>query len=206
MSLSPSSADATATDAAVSTAATPPRRTRLSRTARATVATASAGLLFAFALIPATAAQAAPQAPASGSASVSAASAPSLLTNIRTGSHPTFDRIVLDFSGSVPAYGVTGGPDQLTDCGSGNTVPLTGTEYTEITSTNAAAHDENGNPTYTGPRVVYTPQLAKVTGFAVTCDFEGHLNVGFATKAGVTEIHTFPLSNPSRIVVDVHYG
>ncbi|UGQ13828.1 hypothetical protein LO772_09650 [Yinghuangia sp. ASG 101] len=200
MSLSPASADTTA-DAAVATPKTPRRRTRLARTA---VATASAGLLVSLALIPAAAAQAAPRDAASGS--VAAASAPSLLTDIRTGSHPTFDRIVLDFAGNVPAYGSTGGPDQLTNCASGQTVPLTGTEYTEITTTNAAAHDDNGNPTYTGPRVVYTPQLAKVTGFAVTCDFEGHLNVGFATTAGVTEIHTFPLSNPSRIVVDVHHG
>lgn len=206
MSLSPAGPDNSAgpvgTAAAAAPAAPPRRRSRLSRAA---VATASAGLLVSLALIPATAAQAAPKDTAA-SGSVAAASAPSLLTDIRTGSHPTFDRIVLDFDGSVPAYGSTGGPDQLTNCASGHTVPLTGTEYTEITTTNAAAHDDAGNPTYTGPRVVYTPELAKVTGFAVTCDFEGHLNVGFATAAGVTEIHTFPLSNPSRIVVDVHHG
>ncbi|WP_436777103.1 AMIN-like domain-containing (lipo)protein [Yinghuangia sp. YIM S09857] len=189
----------------------PRRRTRVSRTTRSAVATAAAGAFIALALLPVTAAQAA--APAAVTRTVAAAptaecaepaAAPTYLTNIRTGRHAGFDRIVLDFSGNVPAYGSIGGPDQLQYCGSGQTVPLTGAEYTEIT-TNAAAHDENGDPTYPGPRLVYTPHLAKVTGFAVTCDFEGHLNVGFATKAGVTEIHTFPLTNPGRIVIDVRY-
>ncbi|WTW97870.1 hypothetical protein OG216_33060 [Streptomycetaceae bacterium NBC_01309] len=187
----------------------PRRRARVSRTTRSAVATAAAGTFVALALIPVTAANAA--TPAAVSRTVAAAPmtgcgepvpAPTYLTNIRTGRHATFDRIVLDFSGRVPAYGSIGGPDKLEYCGSGQTVPLNGTEYTEIT-TNSAAHDENGNSTYPGARLVYTPHLTKVTGFAVTCDFEGHLNVGFATKAGVTEIRTTTLTNPSRIVIDV---
>ncbi|NUU23259.1 MAG: hypothetical protein HOV68_17370 [Streptomycetaceae bacterium] len=185
----------------------------MSRPSRS-AATAAAGTLIALALLPLTAAQAAAPAPAVVARTAAAApmtacseSTPqaTYLTNIRTGRHTTFDRIVLDFSAGVPPFGVTGGPDPLVYCGSGQTVPLTGTEYTEIT-TNAAAHDQNGNPTYPGPRLVLTPQLAKVTGFAVTCDFEGHLNVGFATNAGVTEIRTFPLTNPSRIVIDVYHA
>lgn len=197
------------------TAALPRRRPRLTRTTRSSIATGAAGVLLALAFVPVTAAQAATPA-AAAQAGVPAAApmagcgepipAATYLTNIRTGRHPSFDRIVLDFSGRVPAYGSTGGPSQLIYCGSGQTVPLTGAEYTEIESTDAAAHDDNGNPTYTGPRLVHTPNLAKVTGYALTCDFEGHLNVGFATKPGVREIRTYPLTNPSRIVIDVHWA
>ncbi|MCF2526331.1 AMIN-like domain-containing (lipo)protein [Yinghuangia soli] len=197
------------------TPALPRRRPRITRTARTSIATGAAGVLLALAFVPVTAAQAA--APVGVLRTSVPAAAPmtgcnepvpaaTYLTNIRTGRHPSFDRIVLDFSGRVPAYGSTGGPDQLVYCGSGQTVPLTGTKYTQIESTDAAAHDESGNPTYTGPRLVYTPHLAKVTGFAVTCDFEGHLNVGFATKSGVREIRTTTLTNPSRIVIDVRWA
>lgn len=190
-----------------------PRRTRLPRGARSAIATASAGAFLALALLPVTAAQATPETTAVRTAPQAATTGcgepvptQKYLTNIRTGRHAAFDRIVLDFVGGVPAFGSSGGPDKLTDCGSGKTVPLNGVLYTEIQSTDAAAHDENGNPTYTKPRLVYTPHLSKVTGFALTCDFEGHLNVGFATKAGVKEIRTFTLTNPSRIVVDVYHA
>jgi hypothetical protein len=172
------------------------RRTR-SPYRRRTAAAAAAFALAAAAFLP-TAAGAVPAQKA-----VSVAAADSYLTNIRSGAHPAFDRVVLDFSGAVPAYGISGGPDPLTNCASGAEIPLPGDQFFEVQAA-SAAHDASGNPTYTGPRLVLTPGLARVTGFAVTCDFEGHLNVGVATRGTVKEVRTMPLTNPSRIVVDVY--
>jgi len=122
------------------------------------------------------------------------------LTNIRTGQHPTFDRVVLDFSGGLPAYGVTG-TSELTQCGSGQPVTFPNSaEYVEL-DIDSAAHDANGNPTYTGPRRVVT-NMPSVTGYAITCDFEGELVVGVGYKANVREVVTTVLTNPSRIVID----
>ncbi|MDI2132139.1 AMIN-like domain-containing (lipo)protein [Yinghuangia seranimata] len=186
---------------AVPTPTALPRR----RAARAALATGAAGALLAVALLPVATADAAAPAAAQRSVALSAPAmaGPTYLTNIRTGAHPTFDRVVLDFSGGVPAFGVTGGPGPLTNCGSGQEVPLPGDQFHEVQAA-SAAHDADGNPTYTGPRVVRTPQLARVTGYAVTCDFEGHLDVGVMTQGHVSEVRTFVLTDPSRIVVDVY--
>ncbi|WP_406281309.1 hypothetical protein [Embleya sp. NBC_00896] len=123
------------------------------------------------------------------------------LTNIRTGQHATYDRVVLDFSGGVPGYGVTG-TSELTQCASGKPITFPkSAEYVELDIA-SAAHDENGNPTYTGPRYVRT-NMPSLTGYAVTCDFEGKLKVGVGYKSNVTEVVTSVLTNPSRIVIDV---
>lgn len=122
------------------------------------------------------------------------------LTDIRTGQQSTFDRVVLDFSGGVPGYGVTG-MSELTMCGSGQTVTFPNSAgYVEL-DVDSAAHDANGNPTYTGPRSVAL-DMPSVTGFAITCDFEGDLKIGVGYKSNVREIATSTLTDPSRIVID----
>ncbi|MFF7242906.1 hypothetical protein ACFZBU_03295 [Embleya sp. NPDC008237] len=123
------------------------------------------------------------------------------LTNIRTGQHATFDRVVLDFSAGVPAYGVTG-TSSLEQCASGKPVSFPNSaEYVELDIA-SAAHDDNGNATYTGPRTVVT-NMPSLTGYAVTCDFEGKLKVGIGYKSNVQQVVTSVLTNPSRIVIDV---
>ena len=124
------------------------------------------------------------------------------LSNVRTGAHPTFDRVVLDFTAGVPAYGISDVPGGLRNCGSGDPITLPGATHFYELDVAAAAHDANGNPTYTGPRVVST-NLPSVKGWAITCDFEGRLKVGVGTAGPVREVATFPLTGPSRIVMDV---
>jgi hypothetical protein len=124
------------------------------------------------------------------------------LTNIRTGAHPGFDRVVLDFSGSVPAFGISDAPGGLRNCASGDPIVLPGATHFYELDIDSAAHDDDGDATYTGPRVVPT-SLPSVKGYAITCDFEGRLTVGVGTAGPVAEITTFPLTGPSRIVMDV---
>src|SRR5437867_2121869 len=87
---------------------------------------------------------AAAAAPAQGAAPVIPT-----MTNIRTGLNTGFDRVVLDLSsGPAPAvsYQLT---DELTADPSGEIVWLTGEFFVNVTATPAAAHDLNGNLTYT---------------------------------------------------------
>ncbi|GIG61016.1 hypothetical protein Lfu02_53880 [Longispora fulva] len=155
------------------------------------IATRSAAVLgtalFAFAAL-APAAHAAP------------AAADSQLTNIEWGSHPGYDRVQLDFGGPVPAFGVTR-VSELTNCGSGKPVDLPGTEFIEV-NLGASAHDANGHDTFPGDwqKVLNLPY---VTGYAITCDFEGDLRVGVGIR-GHHAFTTSPQSNPSRIAVDIH--
>ncbi|MFI6101435.1 hypothetical protein ACIA8G_38315 [Lentzea sp. NPDC051213] len=118
------------------------------------------------------------------------------LTNIRTGLHAGFDRVVFDFNGprpSVSEYRTT----QLEHCASGKPISALGDEFLVVSMQPANAHN------YTGPRAFNTPGLAKVRSVSNTCDFEAHLDfaIGYATKGRAYKISF--LDNPTRVVVDI---
>lgn len=125
------------------------------------------------------------------------------LTNIRTGNNPTFDRIVLDLSaGQVPGtvnYQLT---DELTADPTGEIVWLTGEYFINVSAFAAAAHDQNGNPTYTGPQKFRTRNLSNVMAVAVTGDFEAQLSIGLGVRTR-TAVNVFTLTAPNRVVIDV---
>ncbi|WIV53566.1 AMIN-like domain-containing (lipo)protein [Amycolatopsis nalaikhensis] len=124
------------------------------------------------------------------------------MTNIRTGLNTGFDRVVLDLTaGPAPAvsYQLT---DELTADPSGEIVWLTGEYFINVTATPAAAHDLNGNLTYTGPQKFRTRNLRNVMAVAVTGDFEAHLSIGLGVRSR-TAVHVFTLTSPNRVVIDV---
>lgn len=134
----------------------------------------------------------------------SAAAVPAIpaLTNVRTGANPGFDRVVLDLTaGSAPAvsYQLV---DELTADPSGEIVWLTGQYFINVSATPAAAHDDNGAPTYPGPQKFRTRNLRNVMAVAVTGDFEGHLTVGLGVRSRTT-VNVFTLTGPNRVVIDV---
>jgi hypothetical protein len=124
------------------------------------------------------------------------------LTTIRTGANTGFDRVVLDLTaGSAPAvsYQLV---DELTADPSGEIVWLTGEYFINVSATPAAAHDDNGAPTYPGPQKFRTRNLRNVMAVAVTGDFEGHLTVGLGVRSR-TAVNVFTLTAPNRVVIDV---
>jgi hypothetical protein len=139
---------------------------------------------------------AAAPAPASADATMTPA-----LVGIRTGLHPDFDRIVLDMSapGAMPTYRYS---DELTADGSGEIVWLTGADFVEVGMHGAAAHDDNGNPTYLGPQKFRTRDLTNVMAVAITGDFEAVLGIGIGTRHR-SWVRVFTLSAPNRVVIDV---
>jgi hypothetical protein len=131
----------------------------------------------------------------------SAQSTPTL-SNIRTGRHSGFDRVVLDMSGLTADHRVrevTG----VANCGSGNPIAMPGNEILEVTVIGAAAHDDSGNPTYTGSRNFATPGLTNVRGVALTCDFEATLGVAVSYGNTYSWHRVFTLTSPHRIVIDI---
>ncbi|MEV6522185.1 hypothetical protein AB0M43_09610 [Longispora sp. NPDC051575] len=138
--------------------------------------------------------------PAAHAAGGGTDSTASHLTNVRWGAHPDFDRVVLDFGGPVPTFGVTR-VSELTHCGSGKPVTIPGSSFVEL-DIDASAHDENGSSTFPGAwqKVLSLPY---VTGYAITCDFEGDFRVGVGIR-GTHAVTTSTLTGPSRIAVDVH--
>ena len=139
---------------------------------------------------------------ASGVSTASAAQGTPLLTNVRVGAHATYDRIVLDFAGPRPGETFGDVVPELFYDGSGKPVDLPGTYFYQVVTRPAAAHDDNGNPTYTGSRKFTTPQLSNVQAFAITGDFEGQLTVGLGYRRATWQTVTV-LENPTRVVIDI---
>lgn len=131
------------------------------------------------------------------------------VTNVRTGQHYCFDRMVVDLNGPVEGYTVRYVPTVVQD-GSGLPVPLRGRAFLQIT-VNSPAYDGGGNSTYdpADPK-----ELANVGGYqtfrqlAWAGSFEGYSSLGLGVR-GRLPFRVFTLDGPgagSRFVVDVaHY-
>jgi len=154
-----------------------------------TFAVLATALLTMVALVPAASAQAPAQT--------------TVLTGVRVGKHADFDRVVLDFTGPAPQVSAQV-VDQLYYDGSGKPVEIDGTYFLEVRSTPAAAHDDNGQSTYPGPRKFTTPQLGNVQAFALTGDFEGYLTVGLGYRR-IASHQVFTLTDPTRVVIDIKH-
>jgi hypothetical protein len=136
------------------------------------------------------------------SAVPAAAGTPGALTAIRTGAHPTYDRIVLDFPGGVPEVRDSRFVEELIRDPSGEVESLPGDQFAQVTMFPAATYDLEGNPTYLGPRKFTTPGLNNVTAIAITGDFEGYLTIAMGMREK-TWLHVFTLTGPPRVVIDV---
>ena len=138
-------------------------------------------------------------APASSSAPVS---------DVRTGRHACFDRLVVDMSGPAPGYRVEYVP-QFTGIGSGVPIPLRGAADLRVVLA-APAYDD-GHPTYSPAD---TWELVDVAGYstfrqiATAGSFEGSTELGVGVRARLP-VRAFVLAGPgagSRLVVDVTHS
>jgi hypothetical protein len=123
------------------------------------------------------------------------------LTNITSGRHDTFDRVVLAFDGLEPECSASYVSEILAD-GSGQPISLDGNAFLKVTLRGAAAHDDAGSPTYNGPELIDTPDLENIAAVTLAGDFEDHVTVGVGMNTK-THYGVFALSGPTRVVIDV---
>lgn len=130
----------------------------------------------------------------------------SRVTNVRTGQHYCFDRLVIDLNGPVAGYTVRYVP-QVSQDGSGFPVALRGQAFLQIT-VNAPAYDDNGNSTY---NPADKNELTNAGGYqtfrhvAWAGSFEGYSSLGLGIRARLP-FRVFTLAGPdagSRLVIDV---
>lgn len=124
-----------------------------------------------------------------------------VLTGIRTATHSTFDRIVLDLPGPRPQVS-SRFVDELTRDGSGEVEWLAGAVFAGVQVTPAQAHDDAGHASYPGPQKFRARNLANVMAVAITGDYEGVLSVGVGMRTQ-TWIKVFTLHSPTRVVIDI---
>jgi hypothetical protein len=125
-----------------------------------------------------------------------------VLTAMRTGSHPAYDRVTLELSGAegLPAYHLEYVDRPLIECGSGRQVSPVGDAWLELRLEPAAAHTEAGQPTLGSREIVVGAPL--VQRIYRTCDFEGVVTLVLALSAP-NPFRVLTLSDPWRVVVDV---
>jgi hypothetical protein len=124
-----------------------------------------------------------------------------VLCNIRTGQHPGFDRVVLDFTGPAPSV-TSQWTDELISDGSGEIFWLTGEHFISVVTNPAYAHDDNGNPTVHGPQKFRTRNLRNVMAVGISGDYEAYVSIGIGTR-NKTWVRVFTLGSPTRVVIDV---
>jgi hypothetical protein len=127
------------------------------------------------------------------------------ITNVRSGRHDCFDRLVVDIAGAPGGYKVKY-VSQVTQEGSGEPVPLAGGAFLNVVVR---------APAYDGSGATYTPadpaHLVNVSGYrtfrqvAWAGSFEGQTTIGLGVRARLP-FRVFKLNGPgtgSRVVVDV---
>ncbi|MFC3298670.1 hypothetical protein PTW37_05085 [Arthrobacter agilis] len=131
------------------------------------------------------------------------------ITDVRSGRHTCFDRLVIDTRGPVSGYRVAY-VNQVARPGSGAPVPLRGGARISVTVL-APIYDTAGRATYSPTN---RAELANVAGYstfrqvALAGSFEGQTTLGLGVRARLP-VRVFVLPGPgvgSRVVVDVaHY-
>jgi hypothetical protein len=140
-----------------------------------------------------------------GSLSKSAsAPGPATISNIRTGRHACYDRIVIDGAsvGSVRYVSV------VRDQARGDVVPLRGGAKLEIVLRAACYDLSTGSPTYTPPNPHELTDVSDYSTFRQVAwggSFEGDTTIGLGVRARLP-MRIFTLPGPgssSRLVIDV---
>jgi hypothetical protein len=125
-----------------------------------------------------------------------------LLVHVRFGRHLGYDRIVLEFAGSIPSYRVQPVPS-LAEDGSGEPVWPGSPNLLQIRLEPAQAHTDNGRPTLTAPELGTEPWLPVLRQYQLIGDFEGVVSYGLRLHLHRPNLQVTELTGPSRLVVDL---
>lgn len=147
---------------------------------------------------------AAPPFPADTSPDTAEASADALVsvTDIRTGRHDGFDRVVFEAEGSgTPGWDVRY-VDVASSQGSGDVVEVAGEAVLQVSVTGAGYPFDTGVEEYAGPDPLPGEGTANVTEVVFDNTFEG-TTVAFIGTRAETPFRVYLLQDPVRVVVEV---
>ena len=129
------------------------------------------------------------------------------MTNIRSGRHTCYDRLVVDVRGAAAGYRVAY-VSQIIQDGSGAVVPVRGGAKLQITI-NAPAYNDAGEATYQPPN---PPEAVNVSGYQTLRQvrwrgsFEGASGIGVGVRARLPfRVFTLTDGGTSRVVIDVKH-
>lgn len=127
------------------------------------------------------------------------------MTNVRSGRHACFDRLVVDLKGSAPGYTVRY-VGTFTGQASGLPIALRGGAKIAVT-VNAPAYTQTGTASYTPAN---RNEVVDVTGYSTfrqvrwDSSFEGYTSMGLGVRARLPfRVFTLQDTGASRLVIDV---
>jgi hypothetical protein len=127
------------------------------------------------------------------------------VTNVRSGRHACYDRLVIDLKGKAPGYTVKY-VNILTGAASGLPIPLRGGAKLSVT-VNAPAYTPKGTPSYTPAN---RAEVVDVTGYRTfrqvrwDSSFEGYTHLGLGVRARLPfRVFTVQDATTSHLVIDV---
>ncbi len=127
-----------------------------------------------------------------------------VLRDVRAAAHEGYDRIVFEFSDTLPGYRVEYVTDP-TDCGSGEpSFPglIGGGSFLQVRFSPAAAHNDMATPTF--GQTELTLDFGRGAELRQTCDFEAVLTwVLLLSRSPERDFRVTPLENPPRLAVDI---
>jgi hypothetical protein len=146
----------------------------------------------------------APPFPATTGKDSSAASADAsvTVTDIRTGRHDGYDRVVFELGGKgTPGWDVAY-VDQPASQGSGDPVDVAGDAALQVTITGAGYPYDTGVEEFSGPKPLPGSATKTVTEVVFDATFEG-TTVAFVGTTAKAPFRVYALSNPTRVVLEV---
>jgi hypothetical protein len=145
-----------------------------------------------------------PSFPADTSPDTAEASADALVTvtDIRTGRHDGFDRVVFEMGGAgVPGWDVRY-VGAASSQGSGEPIAVAGEAVLQVTVTGAGYPYETGVEEFPGPDPLPGSGTANVTEIAFDATFEG-TTVAFVGTGAESPFRVYALQDPTRVVVEI---
>ena len=119
------------------------------------------------------------------------------VTAVRVGEDPAYDRFVLQFDSTVPAYKVRRQARPVfTQGASGQTITLSGTSGAII-----QVHTASQAGSYTGQNDFTQASYRVIKEARLTQDFEGTVSWGLGLGSAAC-MRVFTLADPARLVVD----
>ena len=129
------------------------------------------------------------------------------VTNVRTGQHYCFDRLVIDLKGKAGGYNVRYVSKVVQD-GSGLPIKLRGGAFLQVTAHSPSYDSDTGKATFTPANWSEVTNVSKYQTFrqlAWAGSFEGYTTLGLGVRARLP-FKVFTLAGPgsgSRLVIDV---
>jgi hypothetical protein len=129
------------------------------------------------------------------------------VTNIRSGQHTCFDRLVIDIKGKAAGYNVRYVPKVVQD-GSGQPVKLRGGAFLQVTANSPSYDNATGRATFAPASRSEVTNVSKYQTFrqvAWAGSYEGYTTLGLGVRARLPfKVYALPgPGNGSKLVIDV---